>query len=297
MPDRRDGLKQLMREHRQIERLYDAFHRAPTSDAQARYRVAHLLCFRVAAHSLLETQLMYPMLREAGMDPDFIDEAIIEQVLQEEIISAIVRGGPHGAELEQRVNMLGQLAREQARIAQAHATRAETVRKFLVGVFEHASPDSSGGKAISARDLLAKGEQQAATGLRGEPAVEADVLALLGQLYIEIGDFDVARGLLQRALELSAGPSIPVDVRIRTLTGMARIDGETGLDDEAIAHAREALALIDEVDPAAAADVAKAHELIAHALVSKGELTSVEAMLRTNLARHVLSVSATLRRD
>ena len=112
MPDGRDGLKVLMRDHRQIERLYDAFHRTPQNDAQARYRVAHLLCFRMAAHSLLETQLLFPMLREAGVDTDFIDEAIIEQVLLEEIVSGIVRGGPNGSELENRVHMLGQLARE-----------------------------------------------------------------------------------------------------------------------------------------------------------------------------------------
>ena len=112
MPDGRDGLKLLMRDHRQIERLYDAFHRTPVGDAAARYRVAHLLCFRMAAHSLLETQLLFPMLREAGVDTDFIDEAIIEQVLLEEIVSGIVRGGPHGSDLENRVHMLGQLARE-----------------------------------------------------------------------------------------------------------------------------------------------------------------------------------------
>lgn len=111
MPDGRDGLKLLMRDHRQIERLYDAFHRTPVGDAAARYRVAHLLCFRMAAHSLLETQLLFPMLREAGVDTDFIDEAIIEQVLLEEIVSGIVRGGPHG-DVENRVHMLGQLARE-----------------------------------------------------------------------------------------------------------------------------------------------------------------------------------------
>lgn len=112
MPDGRDGLKLLMRDHRQIERLYDAFHRTPQGDAQARYRVAHLLCFRMAAHSLLETQLLFPMLREAGVETDFIDEAIIEQVLLEEIVSGIVRGGPQGGEMENRVHMLGQLARE-----------------------------------------------------------------------------------------------------------------------------------------------------------------------------------------
>jgi len=112
MPETRDGLKFLMRDHRQIERLYDAWHRTPPGDAQARYRVAHLLCFRMAAHSLLETQLLYPMLREAGVDSEVIDEAIIEQVLLEEIVSGIVRGGPHASDLENRMHMLGQLARE-----------------------------------------------------------------------------------------------------------------------------------------------------------------------------------------
>jgi hypothetical protein len=110
----RDGLKALTRDHVQIARLYDAYQRAPAGDLQTRYRMAHLLCFRLAAHSLLETQLLFPMLREAGVETEFIDEAIIEQVLLEEIVSAIVRAGPTGRNLDGRVHMLGQLAREHA---------------------------------------------------------------------------------------------------------------------------------------------------------------------------------------
>lgn len=180
MPDTRDGLKQLMRDHRQIERLYDAFQRAPAGDPQARYRVAHLLCFRMAAHSLLETQLLYPMLREAGLDTDAIDEAIIEQVLLEEIVSAIIRGGPQGSELESRVHMLGQLAREHVWVqerevfAYARIVRVdnETLGEQIVQLTERANTHVLRQLAAvrAARPAEVRQTGEAATGLRRRSA-------------------------------------------------------------------------------------------------------------------------------
>ena len=176
------------------------------------------------------------------------------------------------------------IARENARAAQAHANRAEAVRHFMVGVFQNASPDESGGKPMTAQELLAKGSQQVETGLRGEPALKADVLTLLGQLYIEISDFDKARDLLGRALETSASSGVPTDVRVRALTGMAWIEEETGTYDAALDHARQALALLTQASLPDAADVANAHQLITQALVGKGDRKDIEAILRANLA-------------
>ncbi|HEY0178728.1 MAG TPA: tetratricopeptide repeat protein, partial [Dokdonella sp.] len=176
------------------------------------------------------------------------------------------------------------IAHTHAAIAQAHANRADAVRQFMVGVFENASPDVRGGQPITAQELLAKGEKQVDSGLRDEPALEADVLTLLGQLDIEIGEFDEARRLLGRALEASAGRGVPTEVRVRALTGMALIEVETNAYDAALGHARQALSLLGQAALPDAADVANAHQMIAQALIGKGDRKGVEAMLRANLA-------------
>ena len=177
------------------------------------------------------------------------------------------------------------IAQANARAARAHASRAEAVRQFMVGVFENASPDVSGGKPITAQELLAKGGQQVDAGLRGEPALEVDVLTLLGQLNIEISDFDKAHALLARALDASTRSGVPTDVRVRALTGMAWIEVETGNYDAALDHARQALTLLNQEELPDAADVANAHQMITQALVGRGDHKDIEAMLRANLAR------------
>ncbi|MGH8172115.1 MAG: protein kinase domain-containing protein, partial [Rhodanobacteraceae bacterium] len=88
----------------------------------------------------------------------------------------------------------------QMRDARGQAARAEVVRRFLVGVFDQASPDENKGQPITARQLLEKGEGRLDEALRRQPDLDADITALLGQLYIDVSDFDRAEVLLKRAL-------------------------------------------------------------------------------------------------
>jgi serine/threonine-protein kinase len=175
------------------------------------------------------------------------------------------------------------VARTQTGVARAQAQRAEAVREFLIGVFEHASPDESGGKPISARELLEKGERQVDSGLREHPVLQADVLALLGQLYIEISDFKRANALLARALSASEQDGFPLDVRVRVLLGMASIEVETDAYDAALAHAREALAILTRPENANAEATANAHQLITQSLIGKGDNADVEPLVRASL--------------
>jgi len=175
------------------------------------------------------------------------------------------------------------IAHIQTGVAQAQAQRAEAARQFMVGVFENASPDESGGKPISAHELLEKGERQVDAGLHERPILQADVLALLGQLYIELGDFERAGRLLARAGSASEADGFPADVRVRVLLGMAWVESETDAYDAAIAHARDALAIIARERLASPESIANAHQLITQSLIGKGEQAEVDALL----ARHL----------
>lgn len=185
------------------------------------------------------------------------------------------------------------VAHVQAGIARAQVSRAEAVQRFLVGVFEYASPDESGGRPITAQELLDMGEKRIDGSVREQPALEADVLMLLGKLYIEIGELGKARGVFERAFAASEREGVPRDVRIRALTGMARIDVETNATDAAIGYARQALALLESEPSPNPEEVAHAHELMARAMIDRGSLAEVEPMLRANIA----SDEAALGRD
>ena len=176
-------------------------------------------------------------------------------------------------------------AQTAARLATQQSERAEGVRRILVGVFEQAEPDANGGRPISARELLEMGERQIEGAFDAQPAVESDAATLISELYVQIGDFDRAKALLQRSLAASDDPRVPDDVKARVLVGIAAVELETNAYDAAIEHARHGLALLEKTGNGAAVSIAKAHAVIASVLIAKGQLGEAEAVLRKSLER------------
>ncbi|HEX7770696.1 MAG TPA: protein kinase, partial [Dokdonella sp.] len=183
-------------------------------------------------------------------------------------------------------------ARIAARLAMLQSERAEGVRRILVGVFEQAEPDANGGRPLTARELLEMGERQIHGAFDAQPAVESDAATLISELYVQVGDFDRARALLERALEASDDPRVPDDVKARVLIGIGSVEMETHAYDAAIQHAQQGLALLQRVGNAAPGAVAKAHYVIASAHIEKGDLAEAEARLRRSLERDATEFGA-----
>ena len=177
---------------------------------------------------------------------------------------------------------LGATTREWLR-AERNAQRADAVRQFLAGVFEHANPDENKGQPFTAHQLLEIGEKQLASSFQAQPAIAADVTALLGKLYIDLSDFERSETLLQRAFAMLDDPSIPDDVRARVLLGMAFIESEKGSYDAAFSHGRASLALLNGVGRGNPHEIANAHLVIGSALAKKGDSKSAEEFLRSSL--------------
>ena len=168
----------------------------------------------------------------------------------------------------------------QAQLARAQAQRATAVRQFLVGVFAQANPDENQGKPITAHQLLESGERQLKTGVEANPAVDGDVAALLGRLYRDIGDRESGWRLLQTALADSSKAGVPDDVRARVLLGVASAESEDrDAYADALAHARQALALIETATSGDADTLADAHRIVALSLIRQSEDESAEALL------------------
>jgi serine/threonine-protein kinase len=150
---------------------------------------------------------------------------------------------------------------------------------FLARVFEHARPDENRGRAMTAHEILEKGETQMGA-LAHDPALRVDVGALLGTLYVEIGDHARAESLLKAALAGSEDPRVPDDVRARVLLGMGTIAGEAGAYREAMSYGRRALALLEAASVRDAVEIADAHQILAYGLVAGGDLAAAEAAVR-----------------
>ncbi len=91
----------------------------------------------------------------------------------------------------------------QARLTAAQAARTQVVKDFLVGLFDVARPGVPADRDVTARELLERGVRHADSSLASDPAVHAEMLQVLGEIYRDLGLLAEADSLLRRALAVS----------------------------------------------------------------------------------------------
>jgi serine/threonine-protein kinase len=95
--------------------------------------------------------------------------------------------------------------REHVRRALDEATlgtqRAEQVTDFMLALFEESEAGHTLTDTLTARTLLDRGERHAEE-LSGQPAMQAQMLEVLGRLHAQLGKNDKAKSLLERSLSI-----------------------------------------------------------------------------------------------
>jgi eukaryotic-like serine/threonine-protein kinase len=173
---------------------------------------------------------------------------------------------------------------DQAARASAQAARAQAARRFLIGVFEQASPDENRGRPMTAHELLEKGERRLAGADIAEPATRADLTGLIGGLYWNLGDYARAEPLLKEALALTSANDIPGEVKARVLVTAASVESERSQNDDARRHAEEALAYAERAGASAATERSDALRVHVRILTEQGDVDRAEAEVRRVLA-------------
>lgn len=136
-----------------------------------------------------------------------------------------------------------QLAQERDR-AQLEAATATQVSDFLQDLFTVADPSASGGEDVTARTLLDEGAERIESELTGQPAVQARMMQVMGEVYQSLGAFDAAAPLLERSLTLRrALPDVPPPDVAASLNSLAVLHQETGAYATADSLYRAALAI------------------------------------------------------
>lgn len=95
----------------------------------------------------------------------------------------------------------GQLATERDQV-RLQAARAERVRDFLVGIFDAADPFGPGHGKINTQDLLEMSVERIRGELADEPEVRAELLGVLGHIYLQYSQPAQAEPLLAEALQI-----------------------------------------------------------------------------------------------
>lgn len=89
---------------------------------------------------------------------------------------------------------------------EAQATLA--VKNFLFSLFSAVDPTEAKGRAISVRELLDRGRDRLQTETQDDPALKAELQAVLGRIYSQLGLYAQARDLQQQAVSALKQESI-----------------------------------------------------------------------------------------
>ncbi len=156
----------------------------------------------------------------------------------------------------------------QARTAQQEAVRANATRDFVLALFEGVTPDESKGRDVSARELLDRGAARLGQTLAERPALEAQLAGSLAAAYRQLGAFEQADVLVERALQ-RAGKDAS---RAPALAERGRLRAAQGRLEEAEADVRAAIA-------AGPPQRAERELLLARILSERGQLVEARELV------------------
>ncbi len=176
-------------------------------------------------------------------------------------------------------------ARKEADRARAEQQRATAVTSFIASTFSQAVPREGAGGIVTAADLLHSAHARVRDELRGQPLVAAELLAIVGDSFHELGDVTAARAVLPDAVERceqAFGRTHPITLHDRV--GLAYARGGQG---ELAATERMLPALLADLRgamPASASDLAAALRHSSYALTKRGDADAAVGALEEALA-------------
>lgn len=77
----------LMRQHREVEDLFDTFEN--TEADQEKAALVDKICLALAVHAKIEEELFYPDAEDAVEEPDLVDEAYVEHATAKDLIAQL----------------------------------------------------------------------------------------------------------------------------------------------------------------------------------------------------------------
>jgi serine/threonine-protein kinase len=172
----------------------------------------------------------------------------------------------------------------QARAKTLEAQKAEAVKAFLISIFQNADPAQAAGRDITLRQVLDEGADRVQRDLAGQPAVQGELLTVLGGVYGELGVTERAAPLTDQALAIHSrlygtdGPLVATNLRQKARLALARGDADT-----ADRFARDALQMHRRAYGNLHKEVAEDLDELADAARQRGRVTDALAAVEESL--------------
>lgn len=173
-------------------------------------------------------------------------------------------------------------------LAVAEAVRTQRIQQFMLSLFRGGDNEVLAADSLRVSTLLERGLREAAT-LESEPAVQGELLATLGGIYQQVGEFTRADSLLQLALRhqfVLDGEASPTIVRRLTALALLRADqAEYAVADSLLVQATEMARIVAQNQP----DVLlAAQEGLGQVRYEQGRYDDAIALFEQTLTRHLL---------
>ncbi|HEV7669192.1 MAG TPA: serine/threonine-protein kinase [Thermoanaerobaculia bacterium] len=129
--------------------------------------------------------------------------------------------------------------------AEDEKEKAKWASDFMTGVFGASDPSESRGKEIKAIDLLDVGRRQLVAS-NDQPDQRAQQLTVLGRVYIQLGQYEVAKDLFKRSVSLLAqAKTVQGFQRAEAILGLAQAESNLGHDEQAEESLKSGLLLLE----------------------------------------------------
>ena len=172
--------------------------------------------------------------------------------------------------------------RDHARLAEAKAQRVST---FLIDLFKLADPSEARGDTVTARELLARGAARVEAELKEQPTLQADMMHVMGQVYLSLGLLSDARPLLEHALAMRRSEyEVPHADIAASLHQVAELDYLQGLFENGEGRFTEALAMRRHLFGVGHPDVAASMHGLGVLLSDAGRLDEADSLLKEAVA-------------
>ena len=173
--------------------------------------------------------------------------------------------------------------RDRARAAQAEAEAAVT---FLTNLFENATPEEARGDTLTAHALVDRGRSRLGT-LSDQPALQARMFDVVGEVYEKLSDYRTADSLLRRSIHIQRARPAPTPRRLgEYLSERASVQWRLGNYATADSLAHRALHHLRAADATQTKEYAEVHSLLANVALSQQHLGTADSLFRVTETRY-----------
>jgi tetratricopeptide (TPR) repeat protein len=159
--------------------------------------------------------------------------------------------------------------------------RADRVTQFMTGMFRVSDASEARGNTVTAREILDKSSKEIDKSLEKDPELQAQMMYVMGRVYLGLGLYPKAQSLLEQAVEIQRTVLGPGHAEtLASMNALAVGLEEEGRLPEAEKLARQTLATARQTLGAKNADTLKSMNTLDSILTEEGKYAEAEKLAR-----------------